>query len=77
MLLSSGLNFYDFHRRFLIVATTHITDRNKFNIKFIIYLLSKLKKLNYKLSIFHKNKLHYTQDIIFKLEPPTQSSRSC
>lgn len=43
-------DFYDFHRRFLICATiTRIIDCNDFDIQFIIYLLSKLKKQNYKL----------------------------
>ena len=46
--LSGKLDFYDFHCRFSINAITHITDRNEFDVKFIIYPLSKLKKLNYK-----------------------------
>ena len=46
---SSGrLDLYDFHHRFSIDATTYITDCNQFNIKFIIHLLSKQKKLNHK-----------------------------
>ena len=75
--LSGELDFDDFHRQFSIDATTHITDCNKFDIKFIIYPLSKLKKLNYKLSILHKNKPYYTWNIIYILELPAQSSRSC
>ena len=68
---SSGrLDFYDFHCRFSINATTHITDRNEFDVKFIIHPSNKLKKLNYKLSILHENKSHYTRDIIYTLEPP-------
>ena len=45
---SGGLDFYNFHRQFSIDAITHITDCNEFDVKFIIYPLSKLKKLNYK-----------------------------
>ena len=45
---SGGLDFYDFHHWFSINATTHSTDCNEFDVKFIIHLLSKLKKLNYK-----------------------------
>ena len=74
---SGGLDFYDFYWQFLIDATTHITYRNEFDVKFIFHLLSKLKKLNYKLLIVYENKLHYTRDIIYKLEPPAQSSRFC
>ena len=66
----TGLNFYDFYYQFSIDAITHITDCNKFDVKFIILLLSKLKKPNYKLLIFYKNKPHYTWNIIYKLEPP-------
>ena len=73
---SGGLDFYDFYRRFSIDVTTHITYHNKFDIKFIIYLSNKLKKLNYKLLILHKNKPYYTRDIIYILESPKQSSRS-
>ena len=71
------VDFYDFYCQFLVNVTTYITDHNKFDVKFIIYLLSKLKKLNYKLSIFYENKLNYTRIIIYKLEPPAQSFRSC
>lgn len=39
-------NFYDFHRRFSIDATTQIIDCNEFDVKFIIHRLSKLKKHN-------------------------------
>lgn len=53
-------DFYDFHYQFLIDIITHITDCNKFDVKYIIHLSSKLKKLNYKLLILYKNKLHYT-----------------
>ena len=74
---SGGLDLYDFHSQFSIDATTHITDCNKFDIKFIIHLSSKLKKLNYKLLILHENKPHYTRDIIYILELLAQSSKSC
>ena len=73
---SSKLDFYEFYRRFLIDTTTYIPDCNEFDVKFIIHPSSKLKKLNYKFLILHENKLHYTWDIIYILEPPKQSSRS-
>ena len=57
-------SFYDFHRWFSIEATTQIIDCNKFDVKFIIYQLSKLNNFNYRLSILHKNKPYYIQDII-------------
>lgn len=61
-------NFHDFHRWFLIDITTQIINCNEFDIKFIIYQLNKLKKLNYWLSILYKNKLFYTGKIIYYLE---------
>ena len=70
------VRFYDFYCQFLIDATTHIIDCNEFDVKFIFYLLRKLKKLNYKLLILHENKLYYNQDIIYKLELPAQNLRS-
>ena len=74
---SGGLDFYDFYCQFSIDANTYITDCNKFDIKFILHSSSKLKKLNYKLLIFHKNKPYFTQNIIYILKPLVQSSRSC
>ena len=70
-------NFYNFHYQSWINATTQINDHNEFDVKFIIPQLRKLKKLNYKLSILYKNKLYYTWDIIYKLEPTVQNLRSC
>lgn len=71
------MNFYNFYCWFLINPTTYITDCNKFDIKLIIHPLSKLKILNYKLLILHENKLHYTWDIIHKLEPLAQNLKIC
>ena len=70
-------SFYNFHCQFSIDAITQVTNCNKFDMKFIIHQLSNLKKLKYRLLIFYENKLHHPRNIIYKLEPPAQSSKYC
>lgn len=52
-------DFYDFYYQFSSNAIIHITDYKEFNIKFIIYPLKILKKLNNELLIFYENKLYF------------------
>lgn len=58
------MRFYGFYSRFLIDTTIYIIDCKEFNVNFIT-LLSKLKKLNYKLDTNIK-KNYFISKILFK-----------